>query len=370
MINRLRVRNFKSLHGLDLVLGSLTVLIGPNQAGKSNILDALALLKGLMRFSLMPNIAGDPIATRGGYKDVVWRGEHGDSITLGIEGHMGSSSPFAYTVRVELVADHWAVTEESLTAPPEETAQIRSSPTSWSYKGSSGSIDGNKLAIVRIQSESALAKQLSQSISNWNFYNLLPVLMSHANETVAVRRLDEDGANLSAVVHTLLSEGSPSMATIEENVKGFAPDIEKILAPVNESGRTYVAVRERGLLRPIPAWAMSHGTLFCLGLAVALFGPETGDLLAFEEPDAYAHAHLLELIAEMLQAATDKRQVIATTHRPYLLDFLPPDSITIVDKANGATNYIRAKDKKRYLKVMKELGASKAWYSGHIGGIP
>ena len=370
MINRLSVTNFKSLHKLDLALGSLTVLVGPNQAGKSNILDALALLNGLMRFSLMPNIAGDPIAARGGYRDVVWRGEYRNPITLGIEGHLGSSSPFRYTVRIEFEADYWAVTEESLTAPPEEAAQIRSSPTNWSYKGSSGSIDGNKLALVRIRNESTLANQLSQSISTWSFYNLLPTLMSHANETVAARRLDEDGANLSAVVHTLLSEGNPLMATIEENVKGFVPDIEKILAPINESGRTYVAVRERGLPRPIPAWAMSHGTLFCLGLAVALFSADMGDLITFEEPDAYAHAHLLELIAEMLQATSDKRQVIATTHRPYLLDYLPRDSITIIDKANGATNCIRAKDKKRYLKVMKELGAGKAWYSGHIGGVP
>jgi len=370
VINRLRVTNFKSLHELDLALGNLTVLIGPNEAGKSNILDALALLRGLMRFSLMPNIAGDPIATRGGYRDVVWRGEHGSPITLSIEGHLGSSSPFDYTVRIELVADYWAVTDEILTAPPEESAHIRSSPINWNYKRASGSIDGNKLALVRIQNESALAKQLSQTISSWGFYNLSPALMSHANAPVSAQRLDEDGANLSAVVHTLLSEGNPLMATIEENVKAFSPDIEKILAPINVSGQTYIAVRERALPRLIPAWAMSYGTLFCLGLATALFGSDTADLLTFEEPDAYAHAHMLEHIAEMLQAVTDKRQIIATTHRPYLLDYLPPDSIAIVDKVNGATSCIRARDKKRYLKLIKELGASKAWYSGHIGGVP
>jgi predicted ATPase len=370
MINKLHVSNFKSLHDLDVVLGSLTMLIGPNEAGKSNILDALALLKDLFRFSLMPNIAGDPIDARGGYKDIVWRGEDKTAITLSVEGHPGFDSPFEYTIRIELVADHWAITKEILTTPPEQPTQLRSSPTNWSYKGSSGSINGNQLAIVRIQNESALAKQIVQSISMWRFYHLSPELMSHANQTIPVLLLDDNGANLSAVIHTLISEGNPLMEAIEENVKTFSPNIERILAPISQSGQTYVAVRERGLRQRIPAWAMSSGTLFCLGLAVVLFGPETSDLLALEEPDAYAHAHLLEFIAEMLQAAADHRQVIGTTHRPHLLDYLPPDAITIVEKINGATKCIRAKDKRKYLKAIKELGASKAWYSGHIGGIP
>lgn len=369
IINKLHVSNFKSLHDLDIVFGGLNVLIGRNEAGKSNILDALALLKGLVRFSLMPNTAEDPIATRGGYRDLVWRGEDKNPITLGIEGHL-SGNPFEYTIRIELAVDHWIVTDEILTTPPEQPNQLRSSPTNWSYKGSSGSINGNQLALVRIHNECALAKRLSQSISTWSFYQLSPELMSHANDTIPVRRLEDNGSNLSALVHTLLSERDPSLEVIEENVKAFSPDVEKIVAPVNESNRTYVAVREHGLQRPVPAWAMSHGTLFFLGLTVALFGPDTGDLITLEEPDAYAHAHLLEVIGEMFQVAAEKRQIIATSHRPYLLDYLPPDSITVVEKVKGATKCIRPKDKKRYLKAMKELGASKAWYSGHIGGIP
>lgn len=59
MISRVRVRNFKSLRSLDLVLSNLTVLIGRNGAGKSNILDALSLLANLMRFSV--GGGGDPI---------------------------------------------------------------------------------------------------------------------------------------------------------------------------------------------------------------------------------------------------------------------------------------------------------------------
>jgi len=45
MITRLQVRNFKSLRDIDLELGPLNVLVGPNMSGKSNILDALRFLR-------------------------------------------------------------------------------------------------------------------------------------------------------------------------------------------------------------------------------------------------------------------------------------------------------------------------------------
>ncbi len=47
MLRRLKVKNYKSLRNLDLRLGRLNVLVGPNAAGKSNILDCLAFLSEL-----------------------------------------------------------------------------------------------------------------------------------------------------------------------------------------------------------------------------------------------------------------------------------------------------------------------------------
>jgi predicted ATPase len=49
MITRLEVDGFKSLQGFAVDLEPFTVLIGPNSAGKSNILEALALLSRLAK---------------------------------------------------------------------------------------------------------------------------------------------------------------------------------------------------------------------------------------------------------------------------------------------------------------------------------
>ncbi|MFB0545314.1 MAG: AAA family ATPase, partial [Anaerolineae bacterium] len=44
MIKRVRIRGYKSLKDVEIELQPLTVIIGPNAAGKSNLFDALGLL--------------------------------------------------------------------------------------------------------------------------------------------------------------------------------------------------------------------------------------------------------------------------------------------------------------------------------------
>ena len=47
MLRRFAVRGFKSLHDVEIELAPLVVLMGPNAAGKSNVLEALLLLSRL-----------------------------------------------------------------------------------------------------------------------------------------------------------------------------------------------------------------------------------------------------------------------------------------------------------------------------------
>jgi predicted ATP-dependent endonuclease of OLD family len=62
--------------------------------------------------------------------------------------------------------------------------------------------------------------------------------------------------------------------------------------------------------------------------------------------------------------------VIATTHSPTLLNYLPADSFVVVEKTKGATECRPLKGRKGVKQVIKDLGAGEAWYSGHLGGVP
>ena len=64
-VTRVWARNFKSIRELDLELGPLTVLVGPNASGKSNVLDVLRFISHALRESLV-----SAIKTRGGIEDI------------------------------------------------------------------------------------------------------------------------------------------------------------------------------------------------------------------------------------------------------------------------------------------------------------
>lgn len=83
MIKRLRVKNYKSLKYLDLQLKPLTVLVGANNAGKSNILDAFQFLGEFVQQGQ------GAVNKRGGFPDMVWDGQlEGHGISLDIDGEI------------------------------------------------------------------------------------------------------------------------------------------------------------------------------------------------------------------------------------------------------------------------------------------
>ncbi len=93
-------------------------------------------------------------------------------------------------------------------------------------------------------------------------------------------------------------------------------------------------------------------------------------LLALESPDASLHPYAMEHEAELLKSASRKTQVIVTNHSPYLLDYLPPESIVVVEKVKVKTVLKPVKGRKGVRYAIEKLGAGDAWYSGHLGGVP
>ena len=51
-VTRIRARNFRSLADVDVTLRPLTVLVGPNASGKTNVLNVLRFLATTVRFDL------------------------------------------------------------------------------------------------------------------------------------------------------------------------------------------------------------------------------------------------------------------------------------------------------------------------------
>ena len=80
VLKRIHIRNYKSLRDVEVKLAPLSVLFGPNAAGKSNFLDALQLLSRIafsrsLKEAFEPPYRGSPLESfaygRSGFKELL-----------------------------------------------------------------------------------------------------------------------------------------------------------------------------------------------------------------------------------------------------------------------------------------------------------
>ncbi|MBI4568796.1 MAG: AAA family ATPase [Planctomycetes bacterium] len=134
MIERLRIKNFKSLRDVDLRLGRLNLLIGANASGKSNFLDALRVLQGIgYGFSFREILDGKPKGAandvwepiRGGSSQAMCRAARSDEcMSLEMQGRLTEEDHASWIYAISLEPNEWRLESESLrTGKPIFTAK-------------------------------------------------------------------------------------------------------------------------------------------------------------------------------------------------------------------------------------------------------
>ena len=342
MITRLAVKNYRSLKDSVLSFGSLTILIGPNGSGKSNVLDVLRLVRELtVQGVSLPNA----LAPRGGYAESIWGGETEREIEIELAWRAASpqEAPLHhYTANLSYTDSGDAIfNREELSAPTGEALK-RTSTHQFTFQHDSetvesGSTQAVSSAVYGAGTDKWPSPSMLGSMRDWAFYHFRPDQMRSPQRVRSEYRLEENGQNLSTVVHTLFSDDDPVLAEIVDLVRACVPTVEELRSPIFGDAQTYVSLKEKSVPKPVGSWGLSDGTLLVLALATALMAPKPPTLLAQEAPDTELHPHVMETLADMLKLAAKKTQVIATTHSPYLLDFLPRESFVVVEKEKGAT---------------------------------
>ncbi len=381
MLKELRVRNYKSLEDVAIPLKPLTVFVGPNNAGKSNILDCLLFLRELLE------LGAPSVTSRGGFRYIVWGGDLKRQIEIELNAQVpdaGKERSITYRVEIAGGPTHYALAREIfLLRTNGEERKLLEFPTEqgmaslWDENGAKrgrfgiGGARQLHLSECKDPTRYPILGAFSQAMSSWAFYNFVPSRMALPQPARKDLRLQMEGENISSVLHTFQSEYGQSFLEVEELLKSGVPEVEQLLTPLTEEGRTYLAFQERGFPLRIPSWAMSDGTLRLLGQLAVITSPDPPALICFEEPENCIHPGLLELVVDVLKSASRRTQILVTTHSPDFLNFLKdPEALMIVEKMDGKTQCREARDTAGIKEALKTLGLGKLWYSGHLGGVP
>ena len=381
MITRLRVRNYLSLHDVDVELRPKNnIFVGPNMAGKSNLVDCFRFLTHMVTAGL-----NKAFLDRGGFAEVVWKGGDENRISFQLSAQVEENPKKIYDYTLIIVG---GITG-SIAVEREQLVIQQGDQTSTLIDLSNGQghvmhPDGAKAFDPPGPGHSALeftvpgwaGTDVKEFIASWRFYRLLPTLMKQANMAVGQRFLNEHGDNLSSWLMTLQTNHPQEFQRLQQAARDVLPDLEAVLTPVTQLV-TSITSREGSLKRPITLFRMSDGELSFLALLSLIFAPEelSAPLYCVEEPENHLHPRLLEELWELLTQRQNEfgpraSQVIMPTHSPYLVDRVSIDDLIVVEKHDGATRYTHPASKShlRELLEREELGLGELWFSGALGG--
>ncbi|MFM7313704.1 MAG: AAA family ATPase [Cyanobium sp.] len=351
-LSQLAVAGYRSLQGLSLPLGELTLVCGANGSGKSNLYRSLALIAAAARGDLVAALAAE-----GGLPAVFWAGPQrsrdparlrlgfaGETLSYAIElGYRVDDHTSAFSLdpqikrewiwaggpfhpRSLLVQRQGAVVERCGAGTTPLAVEV--SPQESLFTAVSDPLEAPEVFLLR------------QTILSWRFYDSFrtdrdaPARMTRlATRTPS---LAADGGDLAAALQTIEEIGDRE--GLQRAIDDAFPGCRVVVD--TSQPRFRVTLQQPGLLRALDASELSDGTLRYLLLCAALFSPRLPPLLVLNEPENSLHPDLIQPLARLIAAVAERTQVWVIAHDDILIAGLHsrPGCRTLrLEREQGAT---------------------------------
>lgn len=369
-LGRLVVEGLGSIRSvtLDLTTG-VTVLIGANGAGKSNVVGALELIARIWDDSFQEHVT-----SRGGMSSMVFEDEGGPAARTRIEvGSLADEEGLTNGYRVELRADdedhvlltEWMLFQDTRRYPKPYDQRLGSGPTSRARQVAEASHD------PRLTTFASYVTPLLAGCRVFHFDDVGPTAPVKGWSTVGDDlSLRSDAGNIAAYLLKVKEEHPEHYQSIVSAVRHVTPFFDDFVLVPTQSDRIRLRWRQRGLDRTFMAREASDGTLRFICLATLLLGPDLPATVVLDEPELGLHPAAIALLAEMAHTAGRQgHRVILATQSVPLLSHFQLDEIVVLDRVDGATEVTRP-DQARLAEFLDDFSVGTMWEMNLLGGRP
>lgn len=380
-IEYLRVENYRALKHVEFKnLTPMTVLLGPNGSGKSTVFDVFAFLSECFESGLRR--AWD---RRGRAKELKTRGCDGP-VVIEIKYKEPGFPTITYHLAVDerkgspVVVEEWLRWKRGSHGQPFRFLDYREGQG----RAASGELPDEEDTRVEIPLKSpdliavnALGQfadhprvaALRDFITGW-YVSYFSVDETRGQpEAGPQERLSRTGDNVANVIQYLAEQHPERLEHVFEVLRSRVPRIERVLAEPMQDGRLLLQIKDAPFDNPVLARFASDGTLKMLAYLVLLYDPEPPSFIGIEEPENFLHPRLLPELAEECRAASERGQLLITTHSPFLVNALRPEEVRVLYRDDdGYTQVVRAADIPGIPQFM-DAGASLGhlWLEGRFG---
>lgn len=383
LIHSIQLANFLSFgRGEAIPLGKLNILIGPNGSGKSNLLESIALLSNTPGEQFSKSIRDG-----GGVRDWLWKGGTEKtpiaSLDMLIHNPTGEQN-LRYKLGFTEVAQRFEIVDEVLGHEPSAKGQ----PSDYAYQSNngrpiitvkgqprslpSGDVDLEKSILAQRRDPDQypeityLAKTFGKIrlYREWSFGRYAPARLPQKAD-LPTDMLEADGSNLGLVLNRLRRDPAVK-ARLLQALRLLYDGIDDYDVQI-EGGTVQVFFQEGRFT--VPATRLSDGTLRYLCLLAILCHPKPPPLVCIEEPELGLHPDILPTLAELLKEASERCQLIVTTHSDVLVDAMTdqPEAIMVCEKTAEGTS-VRRLDADDLAPWLEKYRLGELWTRGEIGG--
>ncbi|MFI6850379.1 AAA family ATPase [Kitasatospora sp. NBC_00085] len=395
---RLNVVNFRTLTDTELPLGPLKVLVGPNAAGKSNVLKAFGCLSDITREGIGPTLE-----TYDGYPEVAHRGGRRtkSELTIGLEGvwteHATDTHRDTYGLtllerRAPGASDHQHILSRreqfvQHVAPAEvSTVELRrdkllvDSPLREEVPTAPSFVRDRQVSGLQTSAGLPTAgpsfdaiRMLGRHLSSVRIFDA-DVRKARKPSPIGFsgRQLADNAENLADFLLEL-QKNTDAWESLLDDVKYVVRDIEdiEIVPTAGKADRVTIMLKERGLRGRTQLADASFGTVRLLCLLALFHDPNPPILTCIEEIDHGLHPHALSLLCDRLREASARSQFLAISHSPVFADYLEPEELVICERDETGASRIPAVSTEQIqarVEASEGLPLGKLWFSGTLGG--
>lgn len=390
-IKSLRVQNLLSFgeNSPTIDLKPLNVVIGPNASGKSNLIEVIGLLQNT------PRDLTKPISEGGTVTQWLWKGAPNkpiatiEAIVSPPPGEMASdhrNMPIRYRLSFTRVGDRLEITDERIEnekplhgyQKPYLYFAYENGRTMLNVKG-----ERRELRREEINPQQSVLSQrkdldqypeltyLGRLFADFRLYRDWEFGRDSTQRDVYAADLpnnflEEDASNLGLMLSKLRADPNVKPQLLEY-LRMFYEEAEDINLTIS-GGWVDISIEEKGKFT-IPAIRLSDGTLRWLSLLTILLHPSPPPFVCIEEPELGLHPDIIRPLAKLLLSASERMQLIVTTHSDALVEELTdtPEAVVVCEKEGGSTTLKRL-NRQDLSSWLARYTLGELWRKGEIGG--
>lgn len=413
-VKRIRVTNFKCFDKLEVELGKFNVLIGANASGKSNFVQIFEFLMDISNHGL-----DNAVSMQGGV-------EYLRNINVGAsenfslkvvsdqefkllgrrtkEGFIGikiCETTYEFALKFRKRGLGFEIAKDSLTLKVnfvklerqkkkiEEKERLGEGKIVVSITNGKVKIDLHTPEEVPIKEDDIYPSflreklpsntlllqtgfffmpSLAEIFSNISVYDFDPKLPKKATPITGKVELEEDGSNLSIILKNI-TENKEKRRKLFNLVKDLLPFISNLDVEKFADKSLLFKLQEIYFKNQyLPASLISDGTINITAIIVALYF-EKKPLTIIEEPERNIHPYLISKLVDMMKDASQKKQIIVTTHNPEIVKHAGLDNILLVSRdEKGFSTISRPVDKEEVKTFLQnEIGVEELYVQNLLG---